>query len=217
MEYHVPFHLRNQQPRRKPPVYIGFDNPARPRRRFSWLGFGGFWMVVLSCGALAPFALIMSLLGLRKGPNFFAVSGTILSSLAIVGMAIGVAGDSIERNHRFQRRQAWVMHQKIEKQNKEARKTLAKAAKSFREYKAENNDHLPTPMNGSLMAVEYTDTWDKELRYEPMKGFCLLRSAGADRQFDTGDDLTIHIAGKVEAEKTLRMSLDEATTPADGE
>ncbi len=208
MEYHVPFHLRNQ-PNPKPPVYIGFDNPRRPRRQFSWLGFGGFLMVVLSCGALAPFALIMSLLGLRKGPNFFAVSGTILSSLAIVGMALGVAGDTIERTHRKHQHRQWVMHQEIEKQNKETRKLLADAARSFREYKAEHSDQLPTPMNGNLMAVEHKDSWDTELRYEPADGYCILRSAGADQEFETRDDLTIKIAGKVTAEKSLRASMED--------
>ncbi len=208
MSYHVPFHMRNQNTGEKPPVYIGFEAPRRPLRRFSFMGFFGFLLCVFTCGALAPFSLIMSLIGLRKGPNFFSVAGTVLSSLALAGMTMGLVGNSIDEHHRMAERRARIQHQKVHKMNEETRSTMVKAEKEFRAYKSENENKLPSPMTGSMMAVHFRDAWDQELRYEVEPEFCILRSAGADMEYETGDDLIRKIAGQPIMEFDISMDSD---------
>ena len=200
MEYHVPFHQRTQNTSPKPPVYIGFEVPRRPARRFSWIGFGGFMLVILSCGVLTPFSLIMSLIGLRKGPGFFSVAGAVLSTIALAGMAFSIFAEANHDHHRHVRHQQYVYHQNVQKQVTQTKSIMTDAEKEIRSFKNEHSNQLPSDMTGSLIAVQYKDAWKKELRYETENNYCLLRSAGADKKFDTGDDLTRKIMGRVIAE-----------------
>ena len=40
----MPFHIPFEHRRRPQPVYIGFDVPQRPKRKFNWWGFWGLFM-----------------------------------------------------------------------------------------------------------------------------------------------------------------------------
>jgi ribosomal protein L18 len=206
MEYHVPFHQRNQNTSAKPPVYIGFEVPRRPARRFSWIGFGGFMLVILSCGVLAPFSLIMSLIGLRKGPGFFSVAGAVLSTIALAGMAFSIFAESSAKHHRHMRHRQHVYHQQVQTQVTQTKSIMTDAEKEIRSFKNEHSNQLPADMTGSLIAVQFKDAWKKELRYETENNYCLLRSAGPDQEFETSDDLTRKIMGKVVTEYEISMN-----------
>jgi len=159
------------------------------------MGFGGFMLCVMSCGMLAPISLIMSLIGLRRGPGFFSVTGAILSTIALVGMALSIGGGVAEDHYRHARVREAIQQREVRKQINETNSIMVEAEKVFRQYKSENDGLMPSPMAGAEMAVEYQDAWGNELRYEPLEGKVLLRSAGADRQYDTGDDCIRAIPG----------------------
>ncbi len=86
MAFHIPFEHRQRNRQQYGPIYIGFDVPARrPRRQFNWWGFHGLWLSLasfLTAGLLSPIPLLISLIGLRKGPGRkMAAAGTIFSVL----------------------------------------------------------------------------------------------------------------------------------------
>ena len=197
MQYHVPFHLRHGASVQQPPVYIGFEVPPKRRRRFSWIGFFGFALCVMSFGVLAPFTLVMSLLGLRRGANFFSIAGTVLSGLALAAVSIPIMAGVAESHHRAEakRRAAEnvVYNQKVETTNQ----NMVALEKEIRQYKSENENQLPSPMAGNMLAVQHADAWGQEFRYETEDKGCVVRSAGGDRQFDTADDILRHIKGTV--------------------
>ena len=220
MAFHVPF---NQRPRpHDNAVYIGFDEPQQQQYRqqriyrrnsnSNGFGVGGFVLSIGSIftgGLLAPIALLFSLIGLRKSPRGMATAGTVISSMMLVFMGLAVAGASLgEKMVRDQyrdhsRRTVRVQkHKKYEAKIKKTNAELAKAAALIREYRSENSGSLPDAIvaNKMLYKAEAKDAWDKDLRYEiddlidsPSATIAVIRSAGSDEKFDTGDDLITRI------------------------
>ena len=205
MRYHVPFHQRQNASIQRPPVYIGFDVPARPRRRFSWMGFWGFFLCLFSCGILAPITLVMSLLGLRRGVNFFAVAGTLVSGLFVSGMVLSIIAGIAEERERHARHHRNVQQRVNSTKIDTTNSTLVAVEKEIRQFKTDNDGNLPSPMQGSMLAVEHEDAWGQELRYEPAEDGCLVRSAGIDQKFDTADDLLRHIQGELVDDHRIRL------------
>ena len=117
MARHTPY-----QRRREEPIYIGFEQP----RRSNGFGIAGFTMSilgVLSFGLLSPFALLLSLIGLRKGPRGFAMTGTLLGGLGTAFWALifyaAISSSHAEQRHaRFQRDSATTI-EVIDKVNHE--------------------------------------------------------------------------------------------------
>jgi hypothetical protein len=49
-----------------------------------------------------------------------------------------------------------------------------------------------------MVAIKHKDGWGESLRFDVEREGALLRSAGPDREFDTGDDLMLKVEGKAQ-------------------
>ncbi len=204
MPYHIPFEKRNR------PVYIGFDQPARPTRRsWNWWGFWGFVMAIGSfavAGFASPLAFLVSANGLRKskGPRKLAVAATGLSLAGVMLASLIVASVANEgQRHRFATLQLEQQHQ-VEVQRADANLQIVEARQEIQRYqKAEGV--LPTGIEGNVLLVKYADPWGQSLRFEPGTGGAIVRSAGPDQEFDSSDDLVSTIKGEVQNNSRIEL------------
>ena len=203
MAYHVPFSQRQNQR----PVYIGFEPPApQPIKRTNWWGISGLMVSIgglLTCGLFAPFGLLISLIGLGRGPRKAAIAGTILS---LVGMSITASIDTGSINHqrlrhqqRSEAKQAIILSQQV----KQGEQKLLTALADLKSYRTQNEGALPEAIDGNLLMIRHKDPWGQELRYEVEINQATVRTAGPDGDFDTPDDLTTRIKGDTDSEPLL--------------
>lgn len=195
MAFHIPFEHRH----RGQPIYIGFDEPPVLRRRWNWWGFFGFGLSLfsfLTAGLLSPLALLLNLIGLRREPRGLARAGLVLSLLgmAMAGGLIGLGVSSHQRAHAY--RQAQVLEAHNRELGRVTGQTLQVAQAEFAEYREVNDGNLPQWIDANMVAIKHKDAWGESLRFDVEKEGALLRSAGPDRQFDTGDDLMLRVEGK---------------------
>ena len=198
MPYHIPFEHR----RRPQPIYIGFDVPQRPRRKFNWWGFWGLLMSLgsfLTAGFASPLALLVSLNGMRKkkGPRKAAAAGTIFSLLGVMLagsiVTFAVHEESAHR-HRIHERKR---QREIAAQVEETEVAIAVAAHELDEF-CEETGYLPTGIDGNMLMLKHTDAWGNEIRYDAESQPAKLRSAGADQTYNTDDDVTSELKGELE-------------------
>jgi hypothetical protein len=102
--------------------------------------------------------------------------GTLLvgsvASLFIAGVVSGV--QSAERAHKTS------MTEDV----------LVEAERIIEMHRAENGK-LPGGIEGNKLLLDMSDAWDNSIRYDRIDDFTyLVRSAGADGEFDTDDDVT---------------------------
>ena len=206
MAFHVPFNQRNRN--QTGPIYIGFDEPARFRRsNFNWWGFNGLWMSLaafFSAGFLSFIPLFVSIRGLKSKRRGMAVAGTIFSLLGI-GLATFIAVNFI--SHEMKQEQ----QRQLVRENRAAARMVAKcepvfatAIAEFEQFRDDHDGSLPSWINGNMLAIKHLDPWGTSLRFEPeTSDFALLRSAGADKEFDTKDDITKKVKGKTEGKEVL--------------
>ena len=140
------------------------------------IGVAGFVVSlvgIISCGALSPIGLILSLVGLRKEPKGLAVAGTIIGGVGIVliGVLVGLVIVLIPKGHVV------------------ATELVVVTAVHAIEARAEETGELPSVDEGKELIAEHTDAWSNALRYEPSGDEFTIRSAGPDGAFDTGDDI----------------------------
>jgi hypothetical protein len=166
---------------RDPPL-----QPATPRVR-SENGFGvaGFIISVLAiitCGLLSPIGLLVSLFGLFRRPRGFAIAGTVLGLLGTVIVGSVVAMMVLAANE---------THAVVESQRTHAMTSTA-IARAEQALSAEINrkNKLPEGIEGNKIVVKHNDAWGQALRYDRHGDEYLIRSAGADREFETSDDIT---------------------------
>lgn len=196
MAFHIPFeHRRCGQP-----VYIGFNTPPR-RPRFNWWAFFGFPFSILSLftvGILSPIALVMNLIALRKGPRRLATAGTVISlvGVGLLTTVALVASSAGVRAHR--QRQAAEWNREVQKQTVRTEGMLDQVAGEFEDWRNKNSGELPGWVDANMVALGYQDPWGQGLRFDAEGDHAILRSAGPDSQFDTGDDVTRRIEGKAE-------------------
>lgn len=195
MAFHIPFEHRH----RGQPIYIGFDVPPIPRRRWNWWAFFGFGLSLfsfLTVGFLSPIALLLNLVGLRKEPRRLARAGLVLSlvGMALAGSMIALAVRSGQHVQavRQQHRQQMVNAEMAER----TKSVLATAEAEFAEYAALNSGNLPGWIDANMVAIKHKDGWGESLRFDVEQDGAKLRSAGPDRRFDTGDDLHRQVEGK---------------------
>jgi hypothetical protein len=206
MAFHIPFEHRQRNRKQYGPIYIGFDVPSpRPRRKFNWWGFHGLWLSLasfLTAGLLSPIPLIISLVGLRKGPGRkMAAAGTIFSILG-TGLFLSLVFGSISHDQ-HRRHIAHVQHQKhvVSKQVETTEAMMEVASKELTEFRDANNGKLPNWVDCNMLMIKHEDPWGKSLRFDAdAEDWGTLRSAGPDSQFDTGDDLTQRIDGQTDRE-----------------
>lgn len=198
MPYHIPFEHR----RRPQPVYIGFDVPQRPRRKFNWWGFWGLLMSLgsfLTAGFASPLSLLVSLNGMRKkkGPRKAAAAGTIFSLLGIL-MAGSIVSFAVHEEHAHrQRRHERKMRATIAAQVEETEVAIAIAEREMDEF-VEDTGYLPSGIDGNMLMLKHIDAWGNEIRYDAESKPALLRSAGPDMAYNTDDDVTSEVDGDFE-------------------
>ena len=150
------------------------------------VGVVGFVFAIIgfvTCGLVSPLALLISLVGIFKAPRGFAVAGTIIGLLGTVWlfaigfaliMSVGVAKDAVESGvHTFATAAAFE------------RGRIAVEA-----YQQEHGS-LPDGIEGNKLVLDLQDGWEQPIHYTLAEdGSYTLRSAGADGEFHTPDDMT---------------------------
>jgi hypothetical protein len=156
-----------------------------PIRSENGLGVAGFIisvLAVLTCGLLSPIGLLVSMAGLLRRPRGFATAGVILGAIgtAIVGSFVALM---VMGAHEAQA--AAERHRTTEM----TRSAIAQADQELR-VKIEEAGQLPDGIEGNKLVIEHNDAWGQSLRYDRKDSEYLIRSAGADGQFETADDIT---------------------------
>ena len=201
MSFHIPFHQRASNRKHYGTIYIN-EPPKPPKRYFNWWGFNGMclsFLSLLTLGLLSPLALLMSLIGLRRRGKGMAAVGTMVS---LLGVAL-ISTIGISAYNTYQAQVAAVAKQKEARINAvktlEASTLLAEAYDDIVEYRGQHKGQLPADIEGNMLVVSYSDPWGQALRYEPEKGFALVRSAGPDQEFLSSDDLLKKVSLKPES------------------
>jgi hypothetical protein len=211
MAFHVPFEHRAAARQQTGPIYIGFEIPQPPRKKFNWWGFNGMWMSfasLLTAGFLSPVPLLISLVGLRRPGKKMATVGTLVS-LAGVALATTIVMSGIAaHNHHAQQRQARHYQRTVKKQIVETEGLLTTASEEIIQDRDKNNGELPNDIDANMIVIKHVDSWGESLRFDLEVDHGVVRSAGPDKEFDTKDDLTKTIKGKTSDRATL-LSLDE--------
>ncbi|HMP79915.1 MAG TPA: hypothetical protein PKD54_10725 [Pirellulaceae bacterium] len=194
MSFHVPFeHRRGPQP-----IYIGFEMPPRPKRIWNWWAFFGFplsLLGILTAGILAPVALLFNAIAMRHRPRRLATAGLTLSLIGTALLAtLAFAATHHARYERHQRE-----HRQLIRENKnkaaDTRALLASVSKEFESYRKVHDGRLPNWIDANMVTTSYEDAWQTPLRFDAEDTYAVLRSAGADKLFDTNDDITLKIEG----------------------
>lgn len=198
MAFHIPFEHRH----RGQPIYIGFDAPPpRPRRRWNWWGFFGFGLSLLAlptAGLLSPVALLLSLIGMRRQPRRLATAGAVLSGLGTLMLAgLITAGVTAHQRHE-QAREANRNAQRNRVNVSKTSDTMKVALAEFKEFSEANQGNLPAWIDANMVAIKHKDAWGESLRFDVESDGAKLRSAGADRKFDTRDDVITKVDGQVD-------------------
>ena len=205
MAFHVPFNQRRSSNNRQSPVYIGFD---RAKRKFNWWGFHGLWMSIfslLTLGFTSPVPLLVSLNGLRKkkGPRKAAVAGTVFSliGVAMAGMIVEV---TMEAHHaKNQRRIQSKVARTVAKQKNETKQMIAVAVKELETYRDGHDGDLPSIIDSNMLVIKHVDPWGESLRFDGHGDHGIIRSAGPDLKFESGDDLEVKIEGDTDRNEQL--------------
>lgn len=160
--------------------------PARPMvRSENGLGVAGFIisvLAILTCGILSPIALLVSLAGMLRRPRGFAIAGVVLGGLgtalvcAVVALTVSAAHTAREAAERIQTEAT-------------TRQALMQADKAIWAKIAETGE-LPEGIEGNKVVIQHNDAWGRSLRYDRTNNEFVIRSAGADGEFETADDIT---------------------------
>ncbi len=156
-----------------------------PRRRFNMCGIFGCLISILAIptlGLLSPLGLLVSLIGMTARPRGAATVGMVLGGMGtaflVVCGLIGMAThDALEYEHEANRTEV----------------VLRQAVHAINQYK-DPQDRLPRDIDGNKLLIEakLDDAWGNSLRYDLLgDDKFVVRSAGPDEKFDTGDDLTM--------------------------
>ena len=207
MPFHVPFEHRNQSARKLGPIYIGFDQPVsiqKRRKRFNWFAFSGLLTALISPLTLfiiGPLSLVLSLIGLRRGPRGMALVALVLSLISTSLLSLGIFAISHKRHSaHVQHRQRQVVAENKE-QTEKTQMILETAEDEFRVFRSEHDHQLPSLEAGMMMTVRHNDGWGNPLRYGIDEEGCSILSAGIDGEFDTQDDLKVSLSGQPQVNK----------------
>lgn len=201
----MPFHIPFEQRRRNRPVYIGFDVPQRPKRKFNWWGFWGLLMSLgsfVTAGFASPLALLVSLNGMRKtkGPRKAAAAGTVFSILG-VALASTIVMGLIAEHERMENRR---LQRQVAAQVEEAKEVFQVANRELQQYR-NSNGSLPTGVDGNMLMLKHVDPWGGELRFDTVDGKAFIRSIGPDGVSNSGDDISLKIEGEVESASAMEL------------
>lgn len=211
MAFHIPFEQRASARQNAGPIYIGFEVPRPPRKKFNWWGFNGMWMSaasLLTAGFLSPVTLLISFVGLRRPGKKMATVGTVLSLCGIALASTIVLSTVAHHNHRAQVRAERNYSRVLKKQVTETNALLAMASAEIIEDRDNHSGELPNDIDANMIVIKHIDPWGESLRFDLEVNKGIIRSAGPDKEFDTRDDLTKTVEGKSSERQTL-LSLDD--------
>jgi hypothetical protein len=157
-------------------IYIGPPPVNRLGRTGLWTSLAG----LATCGLLSPLGLLMSMMALRKGPRVAATAGLLLGLIGSLWVAF-VSSVVITGAVAAQARHERYAHY-------QTRTALAQAEDVVEGYRAQTG-RLPEGIAGNKLVLAFTDGWNSSLRYDLDDAHYAIRSAGPDREFDTGDDV----------------------------
>ena len=146
MAFHIPFNQRVSAHQQAGPIYIGFEVPQPPRKKFNWWGFNGMWMSaasLLTAGFLSPFTLLISFMGLRRPGKKMATVGTLLSLAGIALSSTIVVTGIAHHNHREHERHVRHYNRTVKKQIAETNTLLTIASKEIIEDRDKHNGETP--------------------------------------------------------------------------
>ena len=197
------------------PIYIGPETPHpgyTHRRRSNGWGIAGFIVSLLSLlftlGLLCPLGLLISLIGMLRAPRGLAFAGVLLGALGTLPWAALAVGVYSEARHQEQ-----IARHQVEKQQTVT--TFEEVLAKVHAYRADEG-HLPDQLEGNRIAVRFEDGWEQSIRYEIRGDKILLRSAGPDGEFETGDDMQRVIpAGQAELDRISNETSSESSTEVD--
>ena len=211
MAFHIPFDHRVSARQQAGPIYIGFEVPRPPRKKFNWWGFNGMWMSaasLLTAGFLSPVSLLISFVGLRRPGKKMATVGTLVS-LAGIALASTILLSVFAHQHRVEHeRQVRHYNRTVKKQIVETQSLLALASNEITEDRDQRNGELLNDIDANMIVIKHIDPWGESLRFDLEVDHGVIRSAGPDAKFDTRDDVKISVEGKTTDRQTL-LSLDE--------
>jgi hypothetical protein len=168
--------------------------PAKPADQTNVPGLIGFILALvsfISCGALAPVALILSIIGMRKEPKGLAIAGLIISILGMIELLIfGIYFATVGVMFASCLGLAAVGAQEAAKQ--QVTKEALRQAEMQIEGHRDLTGSLPDDVSGNQQIEGLSDGWGKKLRYtrQDEESYELV-SAGPDGLFDTFDDKTL--------------------------
>jgi type II secretory pathway pseudopilin PulG len=166
----------------------------------------------ISCGTLAPIALILSIIGMRKEPKGLAIAGLILSILGLIELLIvAIYFAAVAAMFASCLGLAAVGVQEAAKQI-ETDNALRMAETEIENYQLANGE-LPDDVTGNQRIEHLRDGWKNKLRYErnfDEDGYDVI-SAGPDGIFDNFDDKTLEA---LKAREAWDEPLDSPTTDA---
>ncbi len=192
MAFHIPFNQRASAQQRPAPIYIGFEVPRPPRKKFNWWGFNGMWMSfasLLTAGFASPVPLLISLVGLRRPGKKMASVGAFVSSL---GVAMATTIVVFAASH-AEIQQAARHNRIVKKQIAETDALMAIAGIEIQEFREDVVDESRFDIEANMLILHHVDPWGQSLRFDLNDKDGLVRSAGPDKKFDTGDDVTLDL------------------------
>lgn len=214
MPFHIPFNQRASANRpAHGPVYIGFERPQPPRRKFNWWGFNGMWMSVaslLTAGFLSPLPLLISLIGLRhsskKRGKKMAIMGTAVSLAGVVLATSLVFGGITKAQQRRHANNVAHQQKKIRQEVTQTKNLLGLATEELVEYRDQNQGDLPNDIDANMLVIKHVDPWGEVLRYDAEIDHGVVRSAGPDRKFDSNDDVVSKVKGATQRASLLDLA-----------
>ena len=166
-----------------PSTQPGYQQPAKEENTIAVIGF--IFAIISFTGICiaAPIGLILSIIGLRKEPRGLAIAGFIISGITTLfyGFIAALYGTVIL---------ACIGLGAAVTPSIQTISALTDAAHQIEDAKNAEGSY-PGAEKGNALIADKTDYWKQPLRYEPTADGFVVRSAGADKKFDTSDDMTM--------------------------
>jgi hypothetical protein len=161
-------------------------------RATNGLGIAGFIISLaglMTGGILSPIGLILSLVALGRRPRGFAIAGVVLGAVGSCGVIVAIVAILVLGLATVAAGFGLALMSNPEKA--EISLEMVHIAKAVAEYKQQNH-YVPASLNLLHLPENIQkDPWGNEYHYEVLsegKSFDII-SAGADKKFDTGDDV----------------------------
>jgi hypothetical protein len=174
------------------------SEPYAPASETNSLGLAGFICSILglvTAGILSPIGLILSLVALGRRPRGFAIAGVVIGLVGSCGGIVIFLLFSAAILALLGIAAAIVLS---DPQRLEISGDMISTAVAIEKYRDENR-YLPASLGLlGLSESTLTDPWGERYRYDlkdPQGNFDLV-SAGADRTFDTKDDVKLSALGE---------------------